>query len=161
MKITAVYPGTFDPVTNGHLDLIKRASTLYHHLVIGVAENLKKKPLFSLNERIELLELVTKKYPNIKIIGFNNLLVDFAKQQQASVILRGLRTVSDFEYEFQLARINRRLSPELESIFLMPSEHDEFISSTMVREIARLKGDISSLVPPIVQQSLIQKFITE
>lgn len=161
MKITAVYPGTFDPVTNGHLDLIKRASTLYHHLVIGVAENLKKQPLFSLNERIELLKLVTKKYPNIKIIGFNNLLVEFAKQQQASVILRGLRTVSDFEYEFQLARINRRLSPELESIFLMPSEHDEFISSTMVREIARLKGDISSLVPPIVQQSLIQKFITE
>ncbi|MCK5926080.1 MAG: pantetheine-phosphate adenylyltransferase, partial [Methylococcales bacterium] len=108
MKITAIYPGTFDPVTNGHLDLIKRASTLYHHVVIGVAENLKKKPLFSLNERIELLELVTKKYPNIKIIGFNNLLVDFAKQQQASVILRGLRTVCDFEYEFQLARINRR-----------------------------------------------------
>ncbi|MCK5898386.1 MAG: pantetheine-phosphate adenylyltransferase [Methylococcales bacterium] len=161
MQITAIYPGTFDPVTNGHLDLIKRASTLYEYVVIGVAENVRKKPLFSLDERIELLRSVTEKQLNIKVIGFNNLLIDFAKQQHASVILRGLRTVSDFEYEFQLARINRRLSPELESIFLMPSEHDEFISSTMVREIARLNGDISSLVPPIVQQSLIQKFITE
>jgi pantetheine-phosphate adenylyltransferase len=161
MHITAIYPGTFDPVSNGHLDIIKRASRLYPHLVIGVAENLRKKPLFSLEERIGFLRVVTVEYPNVDVVGFDYLLVDFAKKYQADVVLRGLRTVSDFEYEFQLARVNRRLSPKLETIFLMPAEHDAFISSTMIREIARLNGDVSTLVPPIVQQLLIQKFTTE
>jgi len=158
MQITAIYPGTFDPVTNGHLDLIARASKLYDYLIVGVAVNINKAPLFTLDERIALLKAVIVDYPNTKVIGFNNLLVDFAKEHQAKVILRGLRTVSDFEYEFQLARVNRRLSSKLETVFLMPAEHDEFISSTMTREIAKLKGDISSFVPSIVEKSLIKKF---
>ncbi|MDQ7090696.1 MAG: pantetheine-phosphate adenylyltransferase [Methylococcales bacterium] len=158
MQITAIYPGTFDPVTNGHLDLIARASKLYDTLIVGVAANIRKTPLFTLEERIGLLQSVVVDHPNIQVIGFKNLLVDFANEHQARVILRGLRTVSDFEYEFQLARVNRRLSPKLETIFLMPAEYDEFISSTMTREIAKLKGDISSFVPPIVEQSLIKKF---
>ncbi len=158
MQITAIYPGTFDPVTNGHLDLIARASKLYGRLIVGVAVNIKKNPLFTLEERIALIESVIGDYPNTEVMGFNNLLVEFAQEHQAKVILRGLRTVSDFEYEFQLARVNRRLSSKLETIFLMPAEYDEFISSTMTREIARLKGDISSFVPPIVEQSLIEKF---
>ncbi len=158
MQITAIYPGTFDPVTNGHIDLIARASRLYHRVVVAVAVNLNKSPLFTLEERVSLVETVTKDYPNVKVIGFDNLLVECAKEQGANVILRGLRAVSDFEYEFQLAGMNRRLSPELETVFLTPAEQYEFISSTMIREIARLKGNISSFVPPVVEQALTDKF---
>lgn len=158
MQITAIYPGTFDPVTNGHIDLIARASLLYHRVVVAVAVNINKSPLFTLEERVSLVETVTKNYPNVEVIGFDNLLVECAKEQGANVILRGLRAVSDFEYEFQLAGMNRRLSPELETVFLTPAEQYEFISSTMIREIARLKGDISSFVPPVVRQALTDKF---
>ncbi len=161
MNITAIYPGTFDPITNGHLDLICRASKLYGRVIVAAATSLGKKPLFALDERVALIKEVLSDLPNVEVIGFNTLLVDCAKQHQASVIIRGLRAVSDFEYEFQLAGMNRRLSPEIETVFLTPAEQYEFISSSMIREIAQLKGDVSSFVPDSVKQRLIEKFTTE
>jgi len=158
MNIIAIYPGTFDPITNGHLDIIARASKLYHEVIVAVAVNRGKTPLFTLDERVDLARLVTPEFPNVRVIGFDNLLVDCAQQQGANVIVRGLRAVSDFEYEFQLAGMNRRLAPQLETMFLTPAEQYEFISSTMIREIAMLKGDVSCFVPKIVHQRLIDKF---
>jgi len=158
MQITAIYPGTFDPITNGHLDLIARGSRLYHKVVVAVAVNRGKAPLFSLDERVDLVRAVTSEFPNVSVIGFDNLLVECAKQQGAHVILRGLRAVSDFEYEFQLAGMNRRLAPDLETVFLTPAEQYEFISSSMIREIAQLNGDVSCFVPDLVHQRLINKF---
>ncbi len=161
MQIIAIYPGTFDPITNGHIDIIARAAKLYHRVIVAVAVNNNKAPLFSLDERVALVQAVTTEFANVNVIGFSTLLVEFAKQQGANVILRGLRAVSDFEYEFQLAGMNRRLSPDLETMFLTPAEQYEFISSTMIREIARLKGDVSSFVPPIVGNALTEKFKQE
>jgi len=158
MNITAIYPGTFDPITDGHIDLISRASKLFHKVIVAVAANQGKTPLFSLQEREELAKEVTVHFPNVTIIGFDNLLVDCAREQGANVVLRGLRAVSDFEYEFQLAGMNRRLSPELETMFLTPAEQYEFISSSMIREIAKLKGDVSSFVPECVEKRLKEKF---
>lgn len=158
MKIIAIYPGTFDPITSGHLDLIARASKLYDKIIVAVALNKGKTPLFSMAERVELTASVTTEYANVEVKGFDSLLVEFAKQQGADVILRGLRAVSDFEYEFQLAGMNRRLAPDLETVFLTPAEQYEFISSSMIREIAQLKGDVSSFVPDLVRQRLIEKF---
>lgn len=157
-NITAIYPGTFDPITNGHLDLVIRASQLYDNVIIAVAENKTKTPLFSLLERVALAREVTTDFENVSVIGFDNLLVDCARQNNARVILRGLRAVSDFEYEFQLAGMNRRLAPELETVFLTPAEQYEFISSSMIREIARLKGDVSCFVSECVYQQLVKKF---
>ncbi len=159
MPIIAIYPGTFDPVTNGHLDLIARASKLYGQIIVAVAVNKGKQPLFSLEERVALAQAVTQEFANVQVIGFGNLLVDCAKQHGANVILRGLRAVSDFEYEFQLAGMNRRLAPELETVFLTPAEQYEFISSSMIREIAQLNGDVSSFVPELVRQRLLEKFV--
>jgi pantetheine-phosphate adenylyltransferase len=161
MQISAIYPGTFDPITNGHLDLIARGSRLYHKVVVAVAVNRNKAPLFSLDERVALAKAVTSEFSNVVVIGFDNLLVECAKQQGVDVILRGLRAVSDFEYEFQLAGMNRRLAPELETVFLTPAEQYEFISSSMIREIAQLNGDVSCFVPDLVHQSLIAKFKVE
>jgi pantetheine-phosphate adenylyltransferase len=161
MQIVAIYPGTFDPITNGHLDLVVRASRLYQEVIVAVAVNIGKAPLFSLEERVALTQAVTAEHANIRVVGFDTLLVDCAKEYGANVILRGLRAVSDFEYEFQLAGMNRHLAPQLETIFLTPAERYAFISSSMIREIARLNGDVSCFVPEIVRQSLIKKFSQE
>ncbi len=157
MHTRAIYPGTFDPVTNGHADLIERAAKLFKHVVIGIAANPSKKPRFTLEERVELLQLVTSHLDNVEVVGFSGLLVDFAKEQKASVLLRGLRAVSDFEYEFQLANMNRRLSSDLESVFLTPAEENSFISSTLVKEVAHHGGDVSQFVHPEVAKALMTK----
>ncbi len=156
MTIKAIYPGTFDPVTNGHSDLIVRASKLFSEVIIGVAASPSKKPRFDLNQRVAMIEQVTRDLTNVTVVGFSGLLVDFAKQHQAKVLIRGLRAVSDFEYEFQLANMNRRLSPELESVFLTPAEENSFISSTLVKEVALHQGDVSQFVHPVVKAALEQ-----
>ncbi len=157
MYNTAIYPGTFDPITNGHTDLIQRASKLFQHVVVGVANNPTKKPLLSLDERVALATAVTQPLGNVSVVGFSGLLIDFAKAQNASVLIRGLRAVSDFEYEFQMANMNRKLSADLESVFLTPSEGNSFISSTLVREVAIHGGDVSQFCADIVQQKLLAK----
>lgn len=154
MKSKAIYPGTFDPVTIGHMDLIQRAASLFPHLVVAVASNQAKKPYFSWQQRIELLREATAHLGNVEVLGFENLLIDFVREQQAGVILRGLRAVSDFEYEFQLAGMNRKLDKEVETLFLTPAENAMFISSTLVREIASFGGDISQFVPPCVVKAM-------
>ena len=156
-KSVAVYPGTFDPLTRGHEDLVRRASRLFQRVIIGVAESRSKKPLFTLAERVEMARDVLKDYPNIEIHGFDCLLMDFLQSHNASVILRGLRAVSDFEYEFQMAGMNRNLYPDVETVFLTPSDQYMFVSATIVREIASLGGDVSKFVPPLVQQRLAAK----
>lgn len=158
MKHVAVYPGTFDPVTNGHLDLVERSLTIFDQVIIAVAENPKKAPLFSLTERLSLFRAVTAKFNNIVIEGFDGLLVDYVKKKKAVAIIRGLRAVSDFEYEMQMALMNRRLDNTIETVFLMPSEEYSFITSTIVREAASYGGDVSSLVPTVVVEELKRKF---
>ncbi|MGZ5031853.1 MAG: pantetheine-phosphate adenylyltransferase [Usitatibacter sp.] len=157
MTIRAVYPGTFDPITNGHEDLIQRAARLFDEVVVGVAHSQAKRPFFSLDERVKLAREVLAVYPNVTVLGFNGLLSEFVHEQQAGVILRGLRAVSDFEYEFQLAGMNRRLAPGVETLFLTPSDKYLFLSATIVREIAVLGGDISAFVHPITAQSMREK----
>lgn len=159
MKQRAIYPGTFDPITNGHVDIIKRATTIFSEVIVAVASNTVKSPYFDLSVRIALIEEALAGLPGIKVIGFDILLVDFVQQQNAGIILRGLRAVNDFEYEFQLAGMNRKLSPNIETVFLTPSEHLMFISSTLVREIAALQGDISQFVPTSVVEAFKQKKI--
>lgn len=157
-RTVAIYPGTFDPVTKGHVDLISRASTLFRNVIIGVAANPSKAPLFNLEERVNLIKEATRGIENIEVCGFSNLLVNFAQEKGAQVILRGLRAVSDFEYEFQLAGMNRKLAPQLETLFLMPADKYTFISSSLVKEIAKLDGDITDFVPDVVNQALLEKF---
>jgi pantetheine-phosphate adenylyltransferase len=153
-----VYPGTFDPITNGHVDLVERACRLFDQVVVAIAASRKKNPLFTLEERVEMTRAVLRHIENVEVCGFDVLLADFVEQQQAHGVLRGLRAVSDFEYEFQLANMNRALRPEMESLFLTPSEHLSYISSSLVREIASLGGDVSNFVPSLVEKALRKKF---
>jgi pantetheine-phosphate adenylyltransferase len=155
--IKAVYPGTFDPLTRGHEDLVRRASTLFDSLILGIAESRAKRTYFPLEERIEIAREVLGDVKNVQVVGFEGLLIDFVRKQNARVVLRGLRAVSDFEYEFQLAGMNRDLYPEMETVFLTPSEQHMFISATLVREIATLGGDVSKFVHPSVVQRFKQK----
>ena len=158
MKNIAVYAGTFDPITFGHIDVIARAANVFDRIIVAIAASSAKQPLFTLDERIHLTANVLSQKTNVIVSGFDGLLLDFAKQHHANVILRGLRTVTDFDYEFQLASMNRHLNPEVESIFLMPAEKYMSISSSLVREIASLGGDVSAFVPDSVLQALHKKF---
>lgn len=155
---TIVYPGTFDPITNGHVDLVERASNLFGKVVIGIAYSERKQPMFTLEERVLLCEQSLAHLDNVEVVGFNNLLVDFVAEQGSNTVLRGLRAVSDFEYEFQLANMNRAMKPDFETVFLTPAEQHAFISSTLVREIAGLNGDVSQFVPAPVQAVLNERF---
>lgn len=157
MQYKAVYPGTFDPITNGHIDIIVRASRLFSELVVAVANNQGKYPYFSLEKRISLIREALGDLPKVTVLGFNNLLIDFVKEQGATIILRGLRAVNDFEYEFQLAGMNRKLDGSIETLFLTPSEPVLFISSSLVREIAQLGGDVSQFVPASVVEAFHHK----
>ncbi len=158
MKITVVYPGTFDPITNGHSDLVYRGAQMFDRIILAIAHNPEKSPLFSMEERIELANSVLGKTGNIEVIGFSGLLIDFARKCNATVILRGLRAVSDFEYEFQLALMNRKLDSSIETVFLTPSENHTFVSASLIKEIAHYGGDISKFVHPSVYDALVDKF---
>ncbi len=158
MKKIAIYPGTFDPITNGHLDLVVRAAQIFDEVVIAVSDNPRKNPLFSIDERLEMVNEVVKSISNQRVIRFNDLLVTLVQREGARFIIRGLRAVSDFDYEFQLASANRRLNEEVETIFLTPSEANYFISSSLVREISYYDGDISSFVPAFVKHKMVGKW---
>lgn len=157
----AIYPGTFDPLTKGHEDLVRRASSLFDRVIVAVADSPNKRPFFTLEDRVDMAQGILKPYGNVEVKGFSCLLMDFLHQQGAKVIIRGLRAVSDFEYEFQMAGMNRNLYPEVETVFLTPGEQYMFISATMVREIARLGGDVSKFVQPVVEKHLAAKKVSE
>jgi pantetheine-phosphate adenylyltransferase len=154
----AIYPGSFDPVTNGHLDVIERARKLFDEVVVAVANNDEKQPLFSLEQRLDLLRETAGRIKNVRIAKFSGLLVEFARAESAGAVIRGLRAVSDFEFEFQMALMNRNLNPEVETIFLMPKEEYTYLSSRIVKEIARLGGNVSTFVPGRVAKALSAKF---
>ncbi len=158
MYKTAVYPGTFDPITDGHTDLIHRAARMFDHVIVAIAHNPEKSPLFSVQERVDLANHVLVGIEGIEIIAFSGLLIDFARDSNAGVVLRGLRAVSDFEYEFQLASMNRKLDSEIETVFLTPSENYTFVSASLVKEIARYGGDVSKFVHPKVYSALLNKY---
>jgi len=157
MKI-AIYPGSFDPITNGHLDLIQRALQLFDRLVVAIADNPDKKPLFSTEERLEMVKTTVKDLKRVKVVPFTGLLADLAKELKACALIRGVRAVSDFEFEFQLALMNRKLAPKTETVFLIPSEKYTYLSSNLIKDIARFNGDISCFVPKIVEKRLKEKF---
>lgn len=159
MNITAIYPGTFDPITNGHIDLVHRASKLFEHVIVAVAINPTKTPAFNLAERVALAKETLADLPNVEVCGFEGLLVDIAREKQAQVIIRGLRAVSDFEHEFQLAGMNRHMEPNVETMFLTPAEQFSYISSSLVREVAALGGDVSAFVAPCVAQALANRTV--
>ena len=156
-KVTAIYPGSFDPPTNGHLDLVERGSKIFDELIVAVLRNAEKTPLFSVGERRSMLEELTADFKNVTVDVFDGLTVDYAARVKASAVLRGIRALSDYEYELQMALMNRKLRPELETVFMMPAEKYSYLSSRLVREVARLGGDISKLVPEIVERRLKEK----
>ena len=153
----AIYPGSFDPVTNGHLDLIERAQKIFGHVIVAVLRNLEKQPLFNVTERVEMLREVTRAWPGVEVEVFEGLLVDYAHKREAGVILRGIRAISDYEYELQMAMMNRKLEPRLETVFMLPGETYSYLSARLVREIAMLGGPLTGLVPPQVEARLRAK----
>jgi len=158
MKTIAIYPGTFDPITNGHLDLIKRALRTFDEVIVAVAPSLKKQPLFTLEERLRLIHLAVRGLKRAKVDSFNSLLVDYVRKKKGIAILRGLRAISDFEYEFQLAHMNRRLNTNIETVFLMPSEEYGYLTSSLVKEVSSFGGSVKGLVPDDVEKALKDKF---
>lgn len=160
MKI-AIYPGTFDPITNGHLDILERALNLFDKVVITIARNSSKKPLFTEEERLQLMREAVKSFPHVEVDSFYGLLVDYCRKKQAIAVVRGLRAISDFEYELQMALMNRKLNPNVQTVFLMPNERYTYLNSTIVREIARLGGDVTDFVPKVVLKALKRKFTSK
>ena len=158
MQVTAVYPGTFDPITNGHLDIIERGVRLFDRIIVALLKNADKEPLLPLDERIEIVRAVVARFPNVTVESFDGLLVDYARERGAQAIVRGLRALSDFEYEFQMALMNRRLEAGVETVFMMPSEAYSYVSSRLVKEVAHLGGDITGLVPPEVVRRLKTRY---
>jgi pantetheine-phosphate adenylyltransferase len=156
-----IYPGSFDPVTNGHFDIIQRSLEVFDLVIVGVAHNLKKSPSFSVEERVEMLQEVTRDLERLRVTHFGGLVIDFARKEGADVILRGLRAVSDFEYELQMALTNRKLADDIETVFMMPNAQYSFLSSSIVKEIARLRGNVACFVPPFVEKQLRKKFQTD
>ena len=156
-KQGAIYPGSFDPVTNGHLDVIQRAARIFDHVTVAVADNTSKKALFTIEERVELLKQVTQKIKNVSVEKFDALVIEYARRKRINVLIRGLRMTSDFDYEFQIALTNRRLAEDIETVFLMPSEHVSFVSSSILKEIASLNANISSFVPKVVERKLKER----
>jgi len=154
MNVKALYPGTFDPPTNGHVDLIQRGAKLFEHLTVAILNNPVKNPLFSVEERVEMLQEVTASLPNVTVATINGLMVEFARKEGASAVMRGIRAISDYEYEFQMALMNRRLAPEIETVFLQPAGRYSFISSRMLKEVFSFGGDVTGLVPPNVLKRL-------
>lgn len=157
MQKRAIYPGTFDPITNGHIDIVTRATQMFDHVILAIAASPSKKPMFTLEERVELAQQATAHLGNVEVVGFSDLMANLARNQHATVLIRGLRAVADFEYEMQLAHMNRHLMPELESVFLMPSKEWSFISSSLVKEVARHQGDVTHFLPENVHQALMAK----
>jgi pantetheine-phosphate adenylyltransferase len=155
--VTAIYPGSFDPVTNGHLDLIARGAMIFDKLIVAVARNLEKDPLFPVKERVEMLEAVTFDWKNVEVEVFEGLLMDYARARSATVVLRGIRAVSDYEYELQMAMMNRKIEPQIETVFMLPGEAYSYLSSRLVKELARLGGPVKGLVPPLVEERLRSK----
>ncbi|MCL5288669.1 MAG: pantetheine-phosphate adenylyltransferase [Acidobacteria bacterium] len=156
-QVLAIYPGSFDPVTNGHLDLIERGSKLFDRLVVAVLQNLEKDPLFSVPERVEMLREVTRPWANVEVDVFDGLLVEYARRRKAQALLRGIRAISDYEYELQMAMMNRKMEPNIETVFMMPSVKYSYLSSRLVREVARLHGPLKDLVPPLVEERIRAK----
>jgi pantetheine-phosphate adenylyltransferase len=155
----AIYPGSFDPLTNGHLDLIERGAQIFDTLVVAVARNLEKEPLFAVKERVEMLEAITYEWKNVEVDVFDGLLMNYARSKGARVVMRGIRAISDYEYELQMALMNRKIEPDVETVFMMPAETFSYLSSRLVKEIARLGGPVKGLVPPIVEERLRAKFV--
>jgi len=157
-KIVAIYPGSFDPITNGHLDIIQRGAKMFDEVIVGILVNPEKAPLFSLEERVSMIHtILDDQFSNVKVDTFDGLLVEYARKQNAQVIVRGIRAVSDYEYELQMALMNRRLEPRIETVFMMPAEAYSYLSSRLVREVFKLGGSVEGLVPPLVQQKLSEK----
>jgi pantetheine-phosphate adenylyltransferase len=156
-QVLAIYPGSFDPVTNGHLDLIERGSKLFDRLVVAVLQNLDKDPLFTVPERVEMLREVTRPWANVEVDVFDGLLVEYARRRNAQALLRGIRAISDYEYELQMAMMNRKMEPNIETVFMMPSVKYSYLSSRLVREVARLDGPLKDLVPPMVEDRIRAK----
>ncbi|WP_318357138.1 pantetheine-phosphate adenylyltransferase [Enterobacter sp.] len=157
MTTKAIYPGTFDPITNGHIDIVTRAASMFDQVVMAIAASPSKKPMFTLDERVALAQQAVAHLSNVEVVGFSDLMANFARDQQANILIRGLRAVADFEYEMQLAHMNRHLMPTLESVFLMPSKEWSFISSSLVKEVARHAGDVTHFLPAHVNQALMEK----
>ena len=157
MKHKAIYPGTFDPITSGHVDIVSRAAEMFDHILLAIADSQRKSPMFTLEERVNLAKEVTSHLDNVEVVGFSELMANFAQKQGANILIRGIRSVADFEYEWQLANMNRHLVPDLETVFLLPSQGLSFVSSSLIKDVALHDGDVSSFLPPIVAEAMLKK----